>query len=114
MFIIPLTGKLSWRNLPFVTIAVILINCLVWFVFQAGETEKQYKVSEFYFSSGLADLEVSRYIAYREDRLEEYTAADAPAQLDQETLVQFLVNREQAMVAINAIFIGAFWCGGLG
>ena len=95
MFIIPLTGKLSWRNPPVVTIAIILLNCLVWFVFQHGDTEKQYRVSEFYFNSGLADIEVSRYMAYREDRLEEFADAAAPEQLDQETLVQFYLEMQQ-------------------
>jgi membrane associated rhomboid family serine protease len=88
MFIIPLTGKLSWRNPPVVTIAVILINCLVWFVFQAGDTQKEYQVSKFYFTSGLADMEVSRYIAYREDRLAEFSETAERQQVDDETLVQ--------------------------
>ena len=66
MFIIPLIGKISWRNPPIVTIGIILLNCLVFFLFQAGESEKQYKVSRYYFESGLANIEVSRYIAYRE------------------------------------------------
>ena len=96
MFIIPLTGKLSWRNPPIVTIAVILINCLVWFVFQAGDTKQQYKVSESYFNSGLADIEISYYIAYREGRLEEFShdAADYE-QLDPETLVQFYLEMQR-------------------
>jgi len=95
MFIIPLTGKLSWRNPPFVTIAVILINCLVWFVFQAGDTEKQYKASEFYFTSGLADIEVVRYIAYREDRIEEFSDASDQEQLDQDALVQYFLEMQR-------------------
>ena len=88
MFIIPLTGKMSWRNPPIVTIAVILINCLVWFVLQAGDTDKQYEVSEFYFTSGLANIEISHYIAYRDGRLQEPVESLAEKQLDEETLVQ--------------------------
>ena len=66
MFIIPLIGKISWRNPPFVTIGIILLNCLVFFLFQAGESEKQHEVSRYYFESGLANIEVPHYIAYRE------------------------------------------------
>ena len=95
MFIIPLTGKLSWRNPPFVTIAVILINCLVWFGFLAGDTDKQNKVSEFYFTSGLAEIEISRYIAYREDRLAEFSDASIQEPIDQETLVQFYLEMQR-------------------
>jgi membrane associated rhomboid family serine protease len=95
MFIIPLTGKLSWRNPPFVTIAVILINCLVWFGFLAGDTDKQNKVSEFYFTSGLAEIEISRYIAYREDRIAEFSDASTQEPIDQETLVQFYLEMQR-------------------
>jgi membrane associated rhomboid family serine protease len=89
MFIIPLTGKISWRNPPFVTIAVILINCLVWFVFQFGDTDKQYEISQFYFTSSLADIEISHYIAYREERLDEFSETAAQEKLDRETLIKF-------------------------
>ncbi len=88
MFIIPLTGKTSWRNPPIVTIAVILINCLVWFVLQAGDTDKQSEVSEFYFTSGLANIEISHYIAYRDGRLQEPVESLTEGQLDEETVVQ--------------------------
>ena len=71
MFIIPLIGKISWRNPPFVTIGIILINCLVFFLFQAGESETQSNVSRYYFESGLAAIEVPRYIAYREGHFQE-------------------------------------------
>jgi membrane associated rhomboid family serine protease len=96
MFIIPLTGKLSWRNPPIVTIAVILINCLVWFFFQGGDTKQQYRVSELYFTSGLAEIEISRYIAYREGRLEEISAGgEVDEQPDQETLVRYYLEMQR-------------------
>ena len=69
MLIIPLTGKMSVRNPPFVTIAIILINCLVWFILQAGDADKQYEASELYFTSGLLNIEISHYLAYRDGRL---------------------------------------------
>ena len=72
MLIIPLTEKISWRNPPIITISIILLNCLVFFLFQSGETQKHFEVSEYYFTSGLARIEVPRYIAYREGRLLEF------------------------------------------
>ena len=66
MFIIPLIGKISWRNPPFVTLGLILFNCLVFFVVQADESELRSEVFHYYFESGLADIEVPRYLAYRE------------------------------------------------
>jgi len=88
MFIIPLTGKISVRNPPIVTIAIVVINCLVWFVLQAGDADKQYKASEFYFTSGLVNIEISHYLAYRDDRLREPVEILTDDQFDEETLVQ--------------------------
>jgi hypothetical protein len=65
MFIVPVTGKISRRNLPFVTIGLILINCLVYFILQANDTHHQMKAVGFYFTSGLAEIELTRYIEYR-------------------------------------------------
>jgi len=94
MFIVPLTGKISWRNPPIVTIGIIFLNCLVFFLFQTGETEKQYEVSEYYFTSGLMSIEVPRYIAYREGRLHEPADSFQPEELDQDTLVRFYLELE--------------------
>ncbi|MDJ0819870.1 MAG: rhomboid family intramembrane serine protease [Desulfobacterales bacterium] len=95
MLIIPLTGKISWRNPPFVTIAVILINCLVWFVLQAGDTARQYEISDFYFNSGLADIEISHYVAYREDRLDEPVELLTEEELDDETMIRYFLEMQQ-------------------
>lgn len=95
MFILPLTGKISWRNPPIVTIVIILLNCLVWFGFQAGDTRKQHENSEFYFSSGLAELEVSSYIAYREGHLPQTTASLPADPLDEEILFKYYLEMQQ-------------------
>ena len=98
MLIIPLTGKISWRNPPFVTIAVILLNCLVWFVLQAGDMGKQREISDFYFNSGLADIEISHYIAYREGRLEEPVEYLTGEVLGDETMIQYFLEMQQDKV----------------
>lgn len=66
MLIIPLTGKMSLRNLPFVTIALILINCIVFFLFQYNENKQYMAAEDFYFESELADIELSGYIDYKD------------------------------------------------
>ena len=64
MLIIPTEGKISWRNPPIITIAIILINCIVFFFFQANDTQKTIESFTYYFESGLADIEVPRYASY--------------------------------------------------
>ena len=95
MFIIPLTGKLSWRNPPVVTIGLILLNCLVYFIFQTGEPQKQYEVSEYYFSSGLVTIEVPHYIAYREGRRLDPSDLPHLTELDEEAVVRLYLDMER-------------------
>jgi membrane associated rhomboid family serine protease len=64
MVIIPLSGKISRRNPPFVTIAIILINCFVLFFLQSGDGRLYEEAMGFYFNSGLARIETARYIEY--------------------------------------------------
>jgi membrane associated rhomboid family serine protease len=66
MLIIPLSGKLSRHNPPLITIGIILVNFFVFFVLQSGDTNKYRQAMEFYFNSGLAEIEVSKYRAYLE------------------------------------------------
>ena len=65
MIIVPVTGKISRRNLPLVTIGLILINCLVYFIFQLNDDRRSHEAITFYFTSGLSEIEMSRFIEYR-------------------------------------------------
>lgn len=89
MLIIPLTGKISWRNPPAVTICIILINCLVFFFFQSGEKEIFYEAKEYYFESELAEIEVSRYLEYAKQKLKDIPNLHEHKELDKETLVRY-------------------------
>jgi membrane associated rhomboid family serine protease len=71
MLIIPLSGTFSWRNLPVITIFIIIINCVVFFTLQSGDQAHHQKATEFYLSSGLARIEVSRYIRFTEGETED-------------------------------------------
>jgi membrane associated rhomboid family serine protease len=95
MFIIPLIGKISWRNPPFVTLGLILINCLVFFVIQADESEKQSDTFHYYFESGLADIEVPRYIAYREGNHPAPGNILEIRQLDEDTIAGYYFEMER-------------------
>jgi membrane associated rhomboid family serine protease len=65
MLIVPVTGKISWRNPPVVTIGFIIVNCLVFFLFQFNEGKLSFEAEEYYFKSGLAAIELSHYVDYR-------------------------------------------------
>ena len=95
MLIIPLTEKISWRNPPIITLGIILLNCLVFFLFQSEDTERHIKASEFYFTSDLAQIEVPRYIAYREGRLYETDDSFNAGSLDEDTLIQYYLEMQR-------------------
>jgi len=64
MLIIPLEGKISWRNPPVITLLLIAINCFVLFVLQSGDSTRYKKAHQYYFDSGLAAIELPRYAAH--------------------------------------------------
>ncbi len=64
MLLIPLTDKISWRNPPFVTIIIILLNCLVFFIFQLSDNSRYYEAEQFSWTSGLAKIEIEKYVEY--------------------------------------------------
>jgi membrane associated rhomboid family serine protease len=66
VLIIPLTGKLNKKNLPLATIIIILINCAIFFTLQSNDNNLYQKAHQYYFTSGLAEIEVTQYIKYKE------------------------------------------------
>lgn len=95
MFIVPVTGKISRRNLPFVTIGLILINCLVYFILQANDTHHQMKAVGFYFTSGLAEIELTRYIEYRNPSPDEASDTQDLDQMNEEELSHLFIAMRQ-------------------
>jgi len=71
MLIVPLNNKISWKDPPYITIAIIIINCFVLFFLQSGDTWIEREAYTFYFDSGLADIEMSSYEDYLADKSEE-------------------------------------------
>ena len=88
MFIVPVTGKINRRNLPVVTIGLILINCLVFFLFQSNQAEQYRKAEEYYFTSGLAEIELSRFIKYRNPSADEQLAPKTLERMGEEQIIR--------------------------
>jgi membrane associated rhomboid family serine protease len=74
MLIIPLTGTLSKKNPPIVTIGIIAVCCFVFFVIQSGDMRKYEQAQEFYFDSGLYKIELSAYFTYLSTTRQDKTA----------------------------------------
>ena len=66
MLVIPLSNNISKKNPPLITISIIIINCLVFFTLQSGDTKKYLEAMRYYLDSGLGRIEISRYLSYLE------------------------------------------------
>ncbi|NOQ93195.1 MAG: rhomboid family intramembrane serine protease [Methylophaga sp.] len=58
MIIIPFDKKIEWKNPPVITLLLIFINAIVFFSFQANDGDKFNTVEQYYYQSGLADIEM--------------------------------------------------------
>ncbi|HEB87082.1 MAG TPA: rhomboid family intramembrane serine protease [Gammaproteobacteria bacterium] len=61
---IPLDRKPDWRHPPVITLLLICINILVFNFLQEQDPLREKEAFRYYFSSGLAELEIPRYIQY--------------------------------------------------
>jgi len=90
MLIIPIIGKVSLRNPPFVTILLILINVGIYFGLQLGDMMAAMTAQQYYIESGLVEIELPRYHAFKEGH--QYTDKDLAAieNMEEETLHDLL------------------------
>jgi membrane associated rhomboid family serine protease len=96
MLIIPLTDKISWRNPPIITIILVLMNCFVYFVFQFQDNPRYFKSEEFYFTSGLAEIEITKYVEYKDPSGSHESLYNAKGELNEkEAIAQYQkMNRD--------------------
>lgn len=68
MFIIPIENKPDWSRPPLATLALILLNLLVFVFYQGADPEKRQRAAETYQQLELAPLERPHYLDYLENR----------------------------------------------
>ena len=68
MLVIPYQTRFSLRSAPFVTLALIALNVFVYFFVQAGDAAAMKAARDYYFQSGLARLELPKYVEELERR----------------------------------------------
>lgn len=68
MLIIPFDRPIDWRWPPVVTFTLMFINVLVFLLFQLDDGREMQRVKDYYYESGLAEIELPRYRAYLEAR----------------------------------------------
>jgi len=68
MLLIPYQTRFTPKSLPLITLALILVNAVVYFIFQSGDRQAYARAADYYFSSQLAQIELPRFATYLERR----------------------------------------------
>lgn len=64
MLFIPLEKSIDWKRPPIITIALIVINVICYFGFQLNDDKYYSEGMQYYFQSGLSDIEIPYYADY--------------------------------------------------
>jgi membrane associated rhomboid family serine protease len=62
MFIIPVSRQPDWRHPPFVTLFLILLNCLIYFGPQSDDPQRRALAYRYYAESELPKIELPHYL----------------------------------------------------
>ncbi len=66
MIIIPAERSVDWRHPPWVTLILIILNSLVFFVYQSGDIQLLDNATSEYKKANLLRIEATRYVNYLE------------------------------------------------
>jgi membrane associated rhomboid family serine protease len=61
---LPFDRKPDWRNPPYITLILILINSVIFVLYQSHDSEQFNDAYNFYIDSKLPELEIPQYIRY--------------------------------------------------
>ncbi len=83
MFVaIPLEAKPSWRSPPWMTVLLILINCLIYWGWQVPEERAVPKAAERYAATDLPKLELPHFVQHLKTQTERGAKGEAGRALD--------------------------------
>ena len=94
MLIVPVSRRPDWRNPPLITLALILINCLIFFGWQSGDDTKLDRAYRFYAESTLPTIEFPLYVKYLEQEGRDEEADKAKQALSEKDLPAILLPME--------------------
>jgi membrane associated rhomboid family serine protease len=104
MFIIPLVKRRGQRRVPIVTIGIILLNCIVFFVIQRHDPRFHGEAMEFYMQSDLSRIEIAQYQAYRNGYTAEPTwDAGDQGNMDEATRIALFMDMQNDHVFMKAL-----------
>jgi len=64
MIFIPFFKKIDWTQPPVITLLLILVNCVIFVVFQSDDAELTEQAYQYYLESELPTIEIPLYVEY--------------------------------------------------
>lgn len=101
---IPLDRKPDWRTPPVITLLLISINILVFVFLQGQDQVREDDAFRYYFSSGLAELEIPRYVQYLNRHNSNHIAISPANELsshEQKVIYKHLMGNGRFLQALN-------------
>jgi membrane associated rhomboid family serine protease len=104
MIIVPTEKQLDWRNAPVVLFTLVLINVMVFFLYQSGDNRKVFEAVIKYQTAGYLEHEWPFFEKYLEDKKETKLLKDYREQLkdeDVEAIVFDLLGRDDFFIYLK-------------
>jgi len=105
MLILPVVTKTDQKKIPYACLALILLNIIVFFFFQAGDNEIRKQAYDYYHSSGLINLELKAYKDYlrTDGNIVDEEMLEDPQELSQLTSRMFADEKFNKLLLENRI-----------
>ena len=98
MIIVPTEKQFDWKHAPLTLFSIVLINVLVFFLYQSGDTERSINALNTYQDHEFLELEWPLFVDYleTENRLKQLEESQQMYEehYDEELIVQILLNQE--------------------
>jgi membrane associated rhomboid family serine protease len=104
MIIVPTEKQLDWRNAPVVLFALVLINLMVFFLYQSGDNRKVFEAIVKYQTAGYLEQEWPFFEKYLEEKKETHLLKDYREQFkdkDVEAIVFDLLGRDDFFIYLK-------------
>ena len=101
---LPLEKKPDWANPPLITLVLVILNVLIFYIWQHNDVRYEHEAFEYYTSSGLVKTELKAYLDFKKqpDRLSPqdiergtHTAQEVLDEMMQDSTYQKLLEQNQ-------------------
>jgi len=92
MIVIPTEKRFDWRHAPVMLFFIVLINILVFFVYQSGDNEKYEQAYQIYFKENFLELEWPFFQQYLTEKDDQVSLERFQVMYDQQQTDELIIN----------------------